>query len=96
MRISCFMLVSAAAFSSCAALAEEAYTTRIEPRPYYGAVVTIEHGVRVYRPVPATRHMIIDPARRDRKRHRPPRAVRPRRADARGAARPLTSPASLL
>ena len=62
MRISGFMLVSAAAFWPCAALSEEAYTTRIEPRPYYGAVVTIEHGVRVYRPVPATRHMIIDPA----------------------------------
>jgi hypothetical protein len=61
MRISCFMLGFAAAFSSCAALAEEAYTTRIETRPYYGAVVTVEHGVRVYRPVPATRHMIIDP-----------------------------------
>jgi hypothetical protein len=61
MRISGFMLVVAAAFSSCAARAEDAYTTRIEPRPYYGAVVTIEHGVRVYRPVPATRHMIINP-----------------------------------
>jgi hypothetical protein len=62
MRILCFMLVSAAVCTSSAAYAEEAYTTRIEPRPYYGAVVTIEHGVRVYRPVPATRHMIIDPA----------------------------------
>ena len=61
MRISGFMLVIVAAFTSTAALSEEAYTTRIEPRPYYGAVVTIEHGVRVYRPVPATRHMIINP-----------------------------------
>ena len=61
MRISGYMLVTVAAFSPCAAHSEEAYTTRIEPRPYYGAVVTIEHGVRVYRPVPATRHMIIDP-----------------------------------
>ena len=61
MRIFGILLLSAAVFTSAAALAEEAYTTRIEPRPYYGAVVTIEHGVRVYRPVPATRHMIIDP-----------------------------------
>ena len=38
-----------------------AHTTRIETRPYYGAVVTIEHGVRVYRPVPPTQHLIINP-----------------------------------
>ncbi len=43
------------------AVAEEARTTRIETRPYYGAVVTIENGVRVYRPVPPTTHLIIDP-----------------------------------
>ena len=36
-------------------------TIRIEPRPYYGAVVTIEQGVRVWRPLPPTRHMIINP-----------------------------------
>ena len=36
-------------------------TIRIEPRPYYGAVVTMEHGVRVWRPLPPTRHMIINP-----------------------------------
>ncbi|MEO8422251.1 MAG: hypothetical protein ABI457_13765 [Hyphomicrobium sp.] len=44
-----------------AALAESPRTTRIETRPYYGAVVTIEHGVRVYRPVPPTQHLIINP-----------------------------------
>ena len=43
------------------ALAQQARTTRIETRPYYGAVVTIEHGVRVYRPVPPTTHLIINP-----------------------------------
>ncbi len=37
------------------------HTTRIETRPYYGAVVTIEHGVRVYRPVPPTTHLIVNP-----------------------------------
>jgi hypothetical protein len=44
-----------------AALAEAPHTTRIETRPYYGAVVTIEHGVRVYRPVPPTQHLIVNP-----------------------------------
>ncbi|MFA5900515.1 MAG: hypothetical protein WC829_15555 [Hyphomicrobium sp.] len=46
---------------SGAAVAQGAQTTRIETRPYYGAVVTIENGVRVYRPVPPTTHMIINP-----------------------------------
>ncbi len=44
-----------------AASAEGAQTVRIEPRPYYGAVVTVERGVRVWRPLPPTRHMIINP-----------------------------------
>lgn len=39
----------------------ESSTVRIEPRPYYGAVVTLEQGVRVWRPLPPTRHMIINP-----------------------------------
>jgi hypothetical protein len=43
--------------------AQDAYLTRIEPRPFYGATVTIEEGVRVFRPLPATRHMIINPNR---------------------------------
>jgi hypothetical protein len=45
--------------SASAALAQQ--TTRIENRPYYGAVVTIEHGVRVYRPVPPTTNLIVNP-----------------------------------
>jgi hypothetical protein len=45
--------------SASAVLAQQ--TTRIETRPYYGAVVTIEHGVRVYRPVPPTTHLIVNP-----------------------------------
>lgn len=36
-------------------------TTRIEPRPYYGAVVTMEKGVRVYRPLPPHDRVIINP-----------------------------------
>lgn len=50
----------AAAFAA-PALAEDAYTTRIEPRAVYGATVTIEEGVRVYRPLPSERHVIINP-----------------------------------
>ncbi|HPG89896.1 MAG TPA: hypothetical protein PLD46_09595 [Hyphomicrobium sp.] len=37
------------------------YTTRIEPRPFYGATVTLEEGVRVIRPLPPERHVIINP-----------------------------------
>jgi hypothetical protein len=39
----------------------DATTTRIEPRPFYGATVTLEEGVRVFRPLPPTGHMIINP-----------------------------------
>lgn len=36
-------------------------TTRIETRPFYGAVVTIEEGVRVFRPLPPTERVIVNP-----------------------------------
>jgi hypothetical protein len=49
------------ALSLQAAHGGEAHTTRIETRPVYGAVVTLEHGVRVYRPVPPTTHLIVNP-----------------------------------
>jgi hypothetical protein len=39
----------------------ESFTTRIETRPFYGAVVTLEEGVRVFRALPADRQVIIDP-----------------------------------
>jgi len=32
-----------------------------EPRPFYGATVTVEHGVRVYRSLPPHRDIIIAP-----------------------------------
>ncbi len=35
--------------------------TRIETRPFYGATVTLEEGVRVFRPLPPHRHIIINP-----------------------------------
>jgi hypothetical protein len=45
---------------SLAALAEPV-TTRVEPRPFYGATVTIEAGVRVFRPLPRHDQVIINP-----------------------------------
>jgi hypothetical protein len=36
-------------------------TTRIESRPFYGATVTIESGVRVFRPLPPHDRVIINP-----------------------------------
>jgi hypothetical protein len=53
--------VAALALACEAAVAQDAYTTRIEPRQVYGAVTTIEHGVRVTRPLPPERHVIINP-----------------------------------
>jgi hypothetical protein len=41
--------------------AQDAYTTRIEPRAVYGATVTIEAGVRVYRPLPSELNVIVNP-----------------------------------
>lgn len=43
------------------ALADSAKTIRIEPRAFYGATVSLEAGVRVFRPLPPTTHMIINP-----------------------------------
>ena len=43
------------------AASAEAFTTRIETRPFYGAVVTLEQGVRVIRPLPPERQVIINP-----------------------------------
>ncbi|MFN0218560.1 MAG: hypothetical protein ACKVP4_07075 [Hyphomicrobium sp.] len=43
------------------AAAAQGYTTRIEPRPFYGAVITLEEGVRVIRPLPPERQVIINP-----------------------------------
>jgi hypothetical protein len=54
----------AAALLSPAFLSQPAQAesmVRIEPRPYYGAVVTIEHGVRVFRALPSQHLMIINP-----------------------------------
>lgn len=46
------------------AAAQESYTTRIEPYGFYGASETVEHGVRVIRPLPPARHVIVNPGGR--------------------------------
>lgn len=54
-------LAALGALISLPALAQDSHTTRIEPRAYAGAIVTVEAGVRVFRPLPPTRHVIINP-----------------------------------
>jgi hypothetical protein len=58
--ISLFGLAGAAVIAA-APVAAQSYTTRIETRPFYGAVVTLEEGVRVFRPLPPERQVIINP-----------------------------------
>jgi hypothetical protein len=58
--ISLFGLAGAAVMAA-APVAAQSYTTRIETRPFYGAVVTLEEGVRVIRPLPPERQVIINP-----------------------------------
>lgn len=60
------MMVSASLLSLSAMLigasaASAGSVTRIETRPVYGATVTTEEGVRVFRPLPPERHVIINP-----------------------------------
>jgi hypothetical protein len=62
MRVPGLLLLAAIAAALLGPVqAQTAYTTRIETRPVYGAVVTIEHGVRVIRPLPPTGHLIVNP-----------------------------------
>jgi hypothetical protein len=58
MRIAIACLALAATTATAAA---QAVTTRIETRPYYGAITTIEHGVRVTRALPPHDRIIIAP-----------------------------------
>ena len=62
--VSALVAASAAAVLPVAAYAEmssEPSTTRIETRAFYGATVTIEEGVRVIRPLPPQKHVIVNP-----------------------------------
>jgi hypothetical protein len=60
----CLLAAASAVLSCSVARAQDAYTTRIEPRPFYGATVTIEEGVRVFRPLPPHRQIIINPGQK--------------------------------
>jgi hypothetical protein len=57
------LFLIAALLSPTAALANSS-TTRIETRPFYGATVTLEEGVRVFRPLPSHDRVIINPGGR--------------------------------
>jgi hypothetical protein len=61
MRVLCVSLLTAAAVSAAMPALAEPSTTRIETRPFYGATVTLEAGVRVYRPLPPHDRVIINP-----------------------------------
>lgn len=63
MRAVIALATSLVLLSPVVAVAQDgASTTRIERRPVYGATVTEEQGVWVFRPIPPTRHMVIAPA----------------------------------
>lgn len=47
--------------ASSTACANDARTTRVIQDHVYGATVTIEEGVRVFRPLPPDRHVIVNP-----------------------------------
>ena len=61
MRILTCGILACAGFVFGSLSAEAQVTTRIETRPVYGATVTLEHGVRVYRPLPPQDRVIINP-----------------------------------
>lgn len=54
--------IAAALMGAAAAHAGSgASTTRVVPDDVYGATVTVEEGVRVFRPLPSDRHVIVNP-----------------------------------
>lgn len=62
MRTALSLLLAAGGWlASTAALAQSPSTTRVETRPFYGATVTLEEGVRVFRPLPPHQRIIINP-----------------------------------
>lgn len=52
---------SAVLVASASAVFAESFTTRIETRPFYSSITTVEQGVRVIRPLPPERQVIINP-----------------------------------
>jgi hypothetical protein len=64
MRVLVLGILAGASLTAAALPALAQTTTRIEPRPFYGATVTIEEGVRVFRPLPRHDRVIINPEHR--------------------------------
>lgn len=58
------ILTGVGACVAASAAQADAVTTRIETRPFYGATVTLEEGVRVFRPLPRHDRVIINPSGR--------------------------------
>lgn len=56
-----FLFAAAISVAASGAQAGNAKTIRIEPRAFYGATISLESGVRVFRPLPSTSHVIINP-----------------------------------
>lgn len=56
-----FLFAIAILVASAGAQAGDAKTIRIEPRAFYGATISLESGVRVFRPLPSASHVIINP-----------------------------------
>jgi len=63
MRVLVLGILAGASLTAAALPALAQTTTRIEPRPFYGATVTIEEGVRVFRPLPRHDRVIVNPGR---------------------------------
>jgi hypothetical protein len=55
------VVIGVGAGASASTALAQAVTTRIETRPFYGATVTLEEGVRVFRPLPPHDRVIINP-----------------------------------
>lgn len=60
-KVPVLALIAAATLAPATAFAQAPTTTRIETRPFYGATVTLEEGVRVFRPLPPHQRVIINP-----------------------------------
>ncbi len=61
MRILAIGILVGAGIAAGGTAASAQSTTRIEPRPFYGATVTLEEGVRVFRPLPPHDRVILHP-----------------------------------
>jgi len=61
MRTLAFCVLAGVGVAANIAPASAQSTVRIEPRPFYGATVTMEEGVRVFRPLPPHDRVIINP-----------------------------------